>query len=134
MDAPLTVAADWGAEYELTIVSEYGTPVGAGWYPEGAVVNVGVEAEVTVDGTTYRFAGWTGDDASTNATFDTAMTGPKRIVAVWVEVPRTQTGQGLPVLDWWTWLIALAVILMLIVLFAWRRRRKDEESPPPPVD
>ena len=132
MDEPRTVAAAWGTEYELTIVSEYGIPVGDGWYAEGAVVDVSIEVEVTVDGTTYRFAGWTGDDASTNATFGTAMTGPKRIVALWVEVPRTQTGQGLPVLDWWTWFIALAVIFMLIVLFAWRRRRKEDKPPPPP--
>ncbi len=133
MDGPRTVTAAWGTEVELTIVSTYGTPIGAGWHPQAALVNVSVEAEVTINGTTYRFAGWTGDVESADPAFGTLMTGPKRIVAVWVEVPRPQTGPGLSVLDWWAWLIALAVILMLIVLFAWRRRRKEEDPPPPPT-
>jgi hypothetical protein len=132
MDGPRTLTASWGTEYELTIVSTYGTPIGAGWHPQAVLVNVSVEAEVTINGTTYRFAGWTGDVESADPAFGTVMTGPKRIVAVWVEVPRPRTGPGLSVLDWWAWLIALAVILMLIVLFAWRRRRKEEDPPPPP--
>jgi uncharacterized repeat protein (TIGR02543 family) len=132
MDGPRTATAVWETEHELTIVSEYGAPVGAGWYARGALATVSIESEVTVEGITYRFAGWTGDEERVDPSFGTVMTAAKRIVAVWVEVSRTRTGEGLPVLDWWAWLIAIAVILMLVVLFAWRRRRKEEEDPPPP--
>jgi len=134
LDAPRTATARWGPEYELTIVSAYGTPEGAGWHADGELVNVSIEAEVTVYGITYRFVGWTGDEVRSDSAFGTVMDRPKRIEAVWERVAVTPTGSGLPANDWLPWLILLAVILMLILLFAWRRRRKEEPLPPPPID
>ncbi|TLZ51484.1 MAG: DUF4010 domain-containing protein, partial [Methanobacteriota archaeon] len=136
MTAPKSATAVWETQYLLTIVSLYGTPQGGGWHAADGSVSVSVESTVTVNGTAYRFTGWTGGATSSSASFDVTMVGPKTLTANWEAVAnQPQSGLG----NLWVWLGLLAVIFFLIVLFFWRRRKREdepvEESPqePPPT-
>ncbi|HEX9709353.1 MAG TPA: SBBP repeat-containing protein [Candidatus Thermoplasmatota archaeon] len=87
MDAPKTVTAIWTLQYELTVVSARGNATGAGWYDEGAMATVSVDAmEVAEGGVTYRFVGWTGGAASPSAQATVSVDGPKTVTATWEEV------------------------------------------------
>ncbi len=128
MDGPRNVTADWRTEFLLTIVSPHGTPVGAGWYTAGTAAPVSIDAEVTENGTTYRFAGWTGGATGTDPSVTVTMDGPTTLTAAWGVVP--PPAQGSPVLLW-VGVLVLAV-LILLAAFLVRRRRKDEDETPPP--
>jgi len=130
MTAPRTVTATWAKQHLLTIESPYGTPQGAGWYAEGDAANVTIESTVIVNGTTYRFTGWTGDAVGTNASAGIPMDRPKTIRATWEAVPPAppQTVSGTLLAG----IVLLAVILLLVALFFWRRRKKGEPEAPPP--
>jgi hypothetical protein len=82
MSAPKLITANWRNEFLLTINSDYGEPVGAGWYDEGENVSISVEP---VLGFIIRhfFTGWSGDltAAESSATF--TMTAPKVITVNW---------------------------------------------------
>ena len=82
MDAPKTVTANWRSEYLLTLNSEYGQPVGAGWYDELDSVNVSVEP---VQGFIVRqiFDGWSGDLTSNDSRTTVTMNVPKTLTANW---------------------------------------------------
>ncbi len=82
IDSPKTVAANWDTEYLLTLNSEYGTTVGAGWYDEGATVSFSVTTE---QGFLVRhiFAGWSGDFTGMGSTAEVTMDSPKVINAIW---------------------------------------------------
>jgi len=128
MDGPKRVTATWRTEHLLTIVSTYGNPVGAGWHAEGSEVSVQIEETVVVDGTTYRFVGWTGDATGTNATIAVTMDAPKTLTAAWEEVGPRPPSPATP----WPWIALLLVLFLVIVLAIWRRRRKRDEVPPAP--
>jgi hypothetical protein len=82
MDSPKTVTADWRTEYLLTLKSEYGTAVGAGWYDEGETVNISIAPE---QGFLVRhiFVGWSGDFTGTDSRAAMSMNSPKVIYAIW---------------------------------------------------
>lgn len=136
MDAPKSVSASWTTQHRLTVTSPFGSPTGAGWYDAGVAANVTMDETVVVsNGTRYRFAGWIGDAAGTDATLVVPMDAPKSVVAVWEVVPPSSP-QAFP---WWALLAALAVAFLVLFLFLWRRRKREPEEvaqapvPPPPT-
>ncbi len=135
MDGPRTVIAAWRTEHRLTIASPHGTPQGAGWHPEGTQVPVSVEDTVTESGTTYRFAGWTGDSTAPSSLVLVTMDRPKTLTATWEVVPDTggPTGVGLDALPWILVIAVLAIAILLVIVWRRRRRKDDEARPPPPA-
>src|SRR3989454_1707049 len=134
MDGPKTVAAAWRTEHLLTIVSLYGTPEGGGWYTHGAQATVTIQDTVTVNGTAYRFAGWTGASMDPSSAVLVMMDGPKTLTAMWTVVPPSGPPPSavIDVLPWILVLIVVAVIGGLPFFVLWRRRRKGEEKETPP--
>ena len=56
-----TLTANLKTQYKVTIVSDYGNPVGAGWYDEGEQVQFSVDSPVAGDtGIQYVFESWGG--------------------------------------------------------------------------
>ncbi len=84
MDEPKTVTANWRHEYLLTVVSNYGTPQGEGWYPEGSTANISVASP---EGwlIQYFFTRWSGSSPSTSTKPSTTITmdESKTVVAKW---------------------------------------------------
>ena len=74
--------ADYETQYQLTIESAWGNPVGQGWYESGEVAHVSVHSTA---GIIIRrlFAGWSGDFVGTEASTLLTMDGPKAIIANW---------------------------------------------------
>ena len=136
MDGPKTIAASWRTEHLLTIVSPYGTPEGGGWYTEGGQATATIQDTVTVNGTVYRFAGWTGASTDPSSAVLVTMDTPKTLTATWTVVPPAgpPPSAAIDVLPWILVLIVVAVIGGLIFFVLWRRRRRedDEDRPRPP--
>lgn len=74
--------ADYEMQYQLTIESAWGNPVGQGWYESGEVAHVSVYSPA---GIIIRrlFAGWSGDFVGTEASTLLTMDGPKTLIANW---------------------------------------------------
>ena len=134
MDGPRTATATWRTEHLLTIISPHGTPQGAGWHADGSQVTASIEDTVTESGTTYRFAGWTGDATEPSSLVLVTMDRPKTLTAAWEVVPATggPTGVALDPLPWILVIAVLAVAIFLVIVWR-RRRRKDDEARPPPA-
>jgi uncharacterized repeat protein (TIGR02543 family) len=136
MDGPKTIAASWRTEHLLTIVSPYGTPAGEGWYTEAAQATATIQDTVTVNGTVYRFTGWTGASTDTSSAVLVTMDAPKTLTATWAVIPPPGP-PPLAVIDVLPWILVVIVVAVLgglIFFVLWRRRGKEdeEESPPPP--
>jgi len=72
-------------EYSLTVVSQYGTPKGGGWYRAGSTVTFSVDSPVAGSvGVQYVFERWTGDSTSISRQAAIIMDGPKLVTAVWI--------------------------------------------------
>ncbi len=82
MTGPKTVRFHWQLQYQLTVNTQYGSPVGAGWYSSGATASFSVQPPVE-DGVRYTFQGWSGDFSGTNPSGTMLMDGPKTITASW---------------------------------------------------
>ncbi len=136
MAGPKVVVAMWLTEYALTLRSDHGIPMGAGWYAEGSDATVSVEDRVTEANVTYVFTGWTGDVTNASSVVIVRMDGPRTLTATWEVAPPGGGGPAqTPVIDWpWLLLALVAVFVVAILLFVvWRRRRKkDDPRPPPP--
>jgi hypothetical protein len=84
MDGPKTVTANWQTKYYLTVVSDYGDPVGEGWYDAGATALFSVSSLVDHgDGTGHAFTYWSGDSTETTPSSSIVMDSPKSVVAHW---------------------------------------------------
>jgi len=84
MDTPKTVTANWAVQYQLTILSDYGSPEGAGWYNAHEAAQVSVASTVDVSsGARVRFLSWTGDASRTETTFLLAVDKPKTLKVNW---------------------------------------------------
>jgi M6 family metalloprotease-like protein len=82
---PLTVEAEWRTEFFLEVLSQYGTPLGRNWYPEGTTATVSVEGLIAgPPQTRYRFDHWEGAEPSTSTTATVLMSEPREAHVVWV--------------------------------------------------
>ena len=125
MNSPKTITATWNTEYMLTILSDYGNPLGAGWHAAGSVVSVSIEDRVTVNGTEFLFVGWAGDSVETAASISLTMDGPKTLTAIWREAQTdVKVGDA-----YWLLLVVVVVALLLIMLILWQRRRRKASAP-----
>ena len=75
-------AANYETQYQLTVESAWGNPVGQGWYESSEVAHVSVYSPA---GIIIRrlFAGWSGDSVGTEASTLLTMDGPKTVTANW---------------------------------------------------
>jgi hypothetical protein len=81
VNGPLTLAARYKTQYQLSVTSSYGNPTGSGWYDAGTIASVGIDDSYML---VYIAKGWTGSTSSSNPTEHILMDGPKTIGAVWV--------------------------------------------------
>jgi len=62
MLSPVVETAAWTVRYRVDIISDYGTPTGAGWYAEGDDVVFSVSPDtVSFSDTRFVFTGWIGE-------------------------------------------------------------------------
>ncbi len=124
MNGPKVATADWSTEYEVTVVSDVGTIEGSGWYAAGATVTLQAPAQVTQGGTTYDFAGWTGDATSAQPTLTLTVHSPMTVHATYTTAAGplgvSTTGWGL--------LIVVIIAVALLVPILLRRRRKGRDQ------
>ncbi|MGA2790230.1 MAG: M6 family metalloprotease domain-containing protein [Candidatus Bathyarchaeia archaeon] len=84
VDSPTTLQASWETQYAVTIQSEYGTPLGSGWYDVGSTVPVFIQTQVDYgNGTRRSFASWTGDYTGTSPNVTLRVDTPKTLTANW---------------------------------------------------
>jgi hypothetical protein len=99
MNGPITEAASWTHEYELTIATIPGgldSPKGAGWYTAGTTAHVSIDqyVEVISGQSRYKFMSWTGA-SGTYADATVLMGAPKTATANYLlqhKVTLTYTG------------------------------------------
>jgi len=124
MDGPKVATADWSTEYEVTVVSDVGTIEGSGWYAAGATVTLQAPAQVTQGGTTYDFAGWTGDAVSEQPTLTLTVHSPMTVHATY-----TATGPlGVSTTGWGLLVVVIIAIALLVPILLWRRRKGRDEG------
>jgi len=84
VNAPKTLQASWKTQYVVTIQSEYGAPLGSGWYDVGSTVPVSLQTPVDYgNGTRRSFASWTGDYSGASPNVTLRMDAPKTLTANW---------------------------------------------------
>jgi len=111
------------AEYYLTVVSEYGSRKGEGWYRAGATATFSVDSRVAGSiGVQYVFERWSGDSTSTSPQATITMDGPKRVTAVWI-TDYTQFYLVVAIIA------ASAAVLAVIPIVASRRRVPKARGP-----
>jgi len=83
MTRPLSLRADWKAQYYLNVQSLYAA-AGAGWYDANAQAVVSLTSPVaTGNGVRYVFVMWSGDLSGANQSQPIRMSGPKLVSALW---------------------------------------------------
>jgi len=113
----------YDTEYYLTVVSEYGTKKGEGWYRAGDTATFSVDSRVAGSvGVQYVFERWSGHSTSMSPQATIVMDGPKRVTAVWIA---DYTQFHLIV----TIIAASAAILAVIPIVASRRRVPKTRGP-----
>ena len=87
----VTMQPIYMTQYLLTVISSNSVAVGAGWYPEGKIVQFGVTSTVEDSPSLFglltdssKFEGWTGSSSSVEPTNIILMDGPKTVSAQWV--------------------------------------------------
>jgi len=84
VNSPTTLQATWKTQYAVTIQSEYGTPLGSGWYDVGSTVPVSIQTQVDYGNATRRsFASWAGDYSGTFPNVTLRVDMPKTLTANW---------------------------------------------------
>ncbi len=98
VQAPMALVASFRMQFFLSVVSAFGSPAcdtGDCWYDSGATARVSMSsAEVAVDGTRYRFAGWAGYAAGAGSA-SVLMNGPATATALWETEGAGGTGLSL---------------------------------------
>ena len=91
VDEPKEFVAKWTlkAMCEVVLVSDYGTPSGAGTYPEGSIVEISISPTYyeVEEGERYVFIGWyfeNGTPASKTPAFRLKVTSDVKLVARWI--------------------------------------------------
>ncbi len=90
MNAPRIITAKYKTQFYLNVKSQYGNPVGSGWYDVGSSATFSITSPDTAEGIMgflggkYIFNGWSGGLNATTASATIVMTAPKTVTAVWV--------------------------------------------------
>jgi len=86
MDGPKTARAMWHVEYLVRVDSDVPIDAGGAWFAAGSQATLTAPQEVTYNGQTYRFAGWTGDVTSSATEVSVTVNGPVVVHANWASV------------------------------------------------
>jgi hypothetical protein len=82
MIKPITVKANWKAQYYLSVSSPVGSPSGSGWYDAGSTVTITVQPTVELGNETRAvFTGWNGTTPTPTGTV--VMNTPTFVAAQW---------------------------------------------------
>ena len=99
MSGSKTVTFQWKRQFLLTLVSQYGTKSGDGWYDVGATAQFSITPGQD-PGVRYVFVSWAGDFAGASPSGTLTMDGPKTVTASWERQLLTQLsfidGDGQP--------------------------------------
>src|SRR6266581_734975 len=125
MDGPKVATADWSTEYEVTVVSDVGTIEGSGWYAAGATVTLQAPAQVTQGGTTYDFAGWTGDATSAQPTLTLTVQSPMTLHATYTAAAGPL---GVSTTSWGLLIVVIIAVALLVPILLRRRRKGRDEG------
>lgn len=123
MDAPYEVVAQYETRFLLTVISDYGTPSGGGYYKAGDTATFSVDSPVGI-GMQHLFVEWQGDYRGKDPRGSITMDGPKTVTAVWT----TSYFQLYIIIG------AIVAIVFVAGLLLWMRRRGRPSAvkPPPP--
>jgi hypothetical protein len=84
MTKPLTVSANWIRQYYVSILSQTGSPTGAGWYNAGSTADVSVQPIVQFTNSTREvFTGWNVTRLVQAPSFQFNVSSPTRLRALW---------------------------------------------------
>jgi len=84
VNAPIRLIANWKTQYLVTVISEYGTAAGGGWYDAGSAAQASVPSELDyTNGTRRIFAGWTGDYSGAANSVALEVDAQKTLIAQW---------------------------------------------------
>jgi uncharacterized repeat protein (TIGR02543 family) len=84
MNAPKTATANWNTQYYLTVISQYGSPHGSGWYSLKSEASFGVTTPVDYGNKTLRvFLRWSGDADVSEPEGTIIMNKPSTVTASW---------------------------------------------------
>ncbi len=125
MDGPKVATADWSTEYAVTVVSDVGTIEGSGWYAAGATVTLQAPAQVTQGGTTYDFAGWTGDATSAQPTLTLTVQSPMTLHATYTAAAGPL---GVSTTSWGLLIVVIIAVALLVPILLRRRRKGRDEG------
>lgn len=123
MDAPHKVIAKFDTNFKLTVISDYGTPQGSGYYKAGETATFSVDSPVGI-GIQQVFVQWKGDYSGKDPKPSIMMDGPKTVTAVWTT----------SYLQLYLIIGAIAAIVVAVGLLLWRRSRAGPSTvkqPPP---
>ena len=82
MNGPKKVQVVWKKQFLLTVISEFGNPMGGGWYDQGSVAAFWVE-EVWGVVVVHTFREWVGDARAITSRASVLMDSPKEVRALW---------------------------------------------------
>jgi len=89
MDSPKELHAEWFRQYFLSVQTEFGTAVGAGWYDADSTAEFSVQSPTAPAGiwgwfgVEYVFSHWAGDLSSPAIEASVVMHGSRVVHAVW---------------------------------------------------
>jgi uncharacterized repeat protein (TIGR02543 family) len=84
IDGPKTVDVNWTRQYEVSVLSSYGDPHGAGWYDEGSAAMISVTSPFSTGaGSRQVFVGWGGDASGTDPAKQVTVNAPRTVSAQW---------------------------------------------------
>ena len=121
MDGPKTATATWHVEYLVRVDSDIPIEAG-GWFAKGTQATLTAPQEVTYNGQTYRFAGWTGDATSTSTQVSVTVNGPLVVHANWASVG-TLGGSTVT----YSLIVVVVVVAAIVIALAVARSRRRKE-------
>jgi len=84
VSGPVKESAQWRTQYLVTINSDHGLPLGAGWYNEYAIANVSIEPIVyDTNGTRFTFHGWKGSITGQHPNMTLVVNSSETLEVVW---------------------------------------------------
>jgi len=84
VNSNLTLTATYTRQYFVSVLSQYGAPVGSGWFDENSLDSVSIAPVIDGGvGIRYVFEGWSGGIAGDTDPISFQVTGPMNLTALW---------------------------------------------------